>query len=106
MTDSSSSASRSGEFQPPCLAVIVPAFNEAGTIAKVIQTVLAQSLVQEVIVVDDGSTDGTSSAVQPLTQSNSKVKLFRHETNQGKGASLRTGFSKASAPIILVQDAD
>src|SRR5262249_9119663 len=55
---------------------------------------------------DDASTDATSAAVQPLAQSDSRIKLCRHETNQGKGAALRTGFAKASAPIVLVQDAD
>jgi glycosyltransferase involved in cell wall biosynthesis len=93
-------------LKPPCLAVVVPAFNEAPTIAKVIETVLAQPLVQEIIVVDDGSTDGTSAAVQALAQSNDRIKLFRHEVNQGKGAALRTGFARAAAPLVLVQDAD
>jgi glycosyltransferase involved in cell wall biosynthesis len=84
----------------------MPAFNEAGTIARVIDTVLAQPFVQELIVVDDASTDGTSAAVQPLAQADSRIKLFRHEVNQGKGAALRTGFAKATAPVVLVQDAD
>ena len=90
----------------PCLSVVVPVFNEADTIANVIRTVLDQALVQEVIVVDDASKDETWKALQPIAQENSRVKLFRHEINQGKGAALRTGFSKATAPIVMVQDAD
>jgi glycosyltransferase involved in cell wall biosynthesis len=89
-----------------CLSVVVPVYNEAATIADVLKTVLAQSLVQEIIVVDDASKDETWKALQPVAQEDSRVKLFRHEVNQGKGAALRTGFSKATAPIVIVQDAD
>jgi glycosyltransferase involved in cell wall biosynthesis len=90
----------------PCLAVIIPAYNESGTIARVLQTVLVQPLVQEVIVVDDASSDDTWAVLQPLAQLDPRVKLFRHDVNQGKGAALRTGFARASAPIVIVQDAD
>jgi glycosyltransferase involved in cell wall biosynthesis len=90
----------------PCLAVIIPAYNESGTIARVLQTVLAQPLVQEVIVVDDASGDDTWAVLQPLGNFDPRLKLFRHDVNQGKGAALRTGFAKASAPIVIVQDAD
>jgi glycosyltransferase involved in cell wall biosynthesis len=90
----------------PCLCVVVPVYNEAATIASVIQTVLAQPLVREVIVVDDGSQDGTWQALQPLPQKDGRLRLLRHERNQGKGAALRTGFAQAAAPIVLVQDAD
>lgn len=89
-----------------CLSVVVPVYNEADTIANVLQTVLAQSLVQEVIVVDDASTDRTWENLQAIADDNCRVKLFRHEFNQGKGAALRTGFAKATAPIVIVQDAD
>src|ERR1017187_5478079 len=89
-----------------CLAVIIPAYDEAGTIAAVLQTVLAQPLVQEVIVVDDASRDGTWEVLQPLAQADGRIRLFQHTANRGKGAALRTGFAKATAPIVLVQDAD
>jgi glycosyltransferase involved in cell wall biosynthesis len=88
------------------LAVIIPAYNEAGTIASIVQTVLAQPLVREVIVVDDGSRDGTWAALQPLAQADARLRLFQHAANRGKGAALRTGFAKATAPIVIVQDAD
>ena len=90
----------------PCLAVIVPVFNEADTIASVIQTVLEQPHVMEVVIVDDGSSDATWEALQPLPQADARVRIFRHERNQGKGAALRTGFAKATAPVVIVQDAD
>ena len=92
--------------EPACLAVIIPAYNEAGTIASIVQTVLAQPLVREVIVVDDGSRDGTWAALQPLAQADARLRLFQHAANRGKGAALRTGFAKATAPIVIVQDAD
>jgi glycosyltransferase involved in cell wall biosynthesis len=89
-----------------CLAVIIPAYDEADTIATVLQTVLAQPLVREVIVVDDASRDGTWAVLQPLAQTDARIKLFQHSVNRGKGAALRTGFAKATAPIVIVQDAD
>ena len=90
----------------PCLGVIVPVFNEGDTIASVVQTVLEQPHVMEVVVVDDGSSDGTWEALQPLPKADARVRIFRHEKNLGKGAALRTGFAKATAPALIVQDAD
>jgi glycosyltransferase involved in cell wall biosynthesis len=90
----------------PCLAVVVPVYNEEKTIASVIATVGLQRLVEEIIIVDDCSEDKTWEALQPLALTDPRVRLFRHETNQGKGGALRTGFSKVLAPIVIVQDAD
>jgi glycosyltransferase involved in cell wall biosynthesis len=90
----------------PCLTVVVPVYNEAQTIARMIAIVLAQPVVQEVIVVDDASSDNTWEALQPLPKMDPRVKLLRHEFNQGKGAALRTGFAHATAPIVMIQDAD
>jgi glycosyltransferase involved in cell wall biosynthesis len=89
-----------------CLGVIIPAYDEAGTIARVLETVLAQPLVREVVVVDDASRDGTWAVLQPLAQADERIKLLQHAVNRGKGAALRTGFAKATAPIVVVQDAD
>jgi glycosyltransferase involved in cell wall biosynthesis len=89
-----------------CLGVIIPAYDEAGTIGKVLEAVLAQPLVREVVVVDDASRDGTWAALQPLARADERIKLLQHTVNQGKGAALRTGFAKATAPIVVVQDAD
>lgn len=88
------------------LSVVIPAYNEEKTVAQVIDTVLAVDLVGEVIVVDDCSTDRTSNIVQAIADTNDRVRLLRHEVNQGKGAALRTGFQGATLPFVIVQDAD
>jgi glycosyltransferase involved in cell wall biosynthesis len=90
----------------PCLTVVVPVFNEEATIASVLTTVLAQPLVQELVVVDDASADQTWQVLQDFAKGREKIKLFRHQYNQGKGAALRTGFAKAGSPLVIVQDAD
>ena len=90
---------------PPCLSVVVPVFNEGATIAQVLEQVLEQRPVLEVVVVDDASRDNSWEVMQRFA-GNGRVKLFRHDRNQGKGAALRTGFARATAPYVLVQDAD
>jgi glycosyltransferase involved in cell wall biosynthesis len=90
----------------PCLTVVMPAFNEAETIAAVVRNVLLQRPVQQLVIVDDCSTDGTWDKLRPLAESEPRIKLIRHEHNQGKGAALRTGFSHATSPIVIIQDAD
>lgn len=94
------------ETSSPCLGVVVPVYNEEKTIRPLLGAVLAQPLVQEVIIVDDGSVDNTWALLQCMCKTDPRVKVIRHEQNQGKGAALRTGFSKISAPIAVVQDAD
>jgi glycosyltransferase involved in cell wall biosynthesis len=89
-----------------CLGVVMPVFNEAETIATVVAQVLAQPEVRELIVVDDCSTDGTWAALETISAGEPRLKLFRHEVNRGKGAALRTGFGKATAPVVIIQDAD
>jgi glycosyltransferase involved in cell wall biosynthesis len=90
----------------PCLSVVMPVYNEAATVGAVIQTVLEQRPVQQLVIVDDCSTDGTWDKLQPLAANEPRIKLVRHEVNQGKGAALRTGFTHASSPIVIIQDAD
>jgi glycosyltransferase involved in cell wall biosynthesis len=86
------------------ISVVVPVFNEAGTIGDVIQRVLDCGYDSEVIVVDDGSTDGTRDYLQRLEHP--KVRCFFHAANRGKGAALRLGFAAAKNPYVIVQDAD
>jgi glycosyltransferase involved in cell wall biosynthesis len=90
----------------PCLSMVIPAYNEEATVGLMLKAVLAQPLVKEVIIVDDGSTDGTWGQLQELGKKDARIRLFRHDRNQGKGAALRTGFAKAVGPIVVVQDAD
>jgi len=88
------------------LSVIIPVFNEKKTIEEIIRRVQAAEvgLEKEIIVVDDASEDGTRQILENLNHPN--VKICFHSKNQGKGAALRTGFSKAKGDIILIQDAD
>jgi glycosyltransferase involved in cell wall biosynthesis len=88
----------------PCLTVVMPCYNEAGTIREVVKQVLESPYTQELIVVDDGSTDSTSQILESLTDP--RVRVLRQEPNQGKGAALRRGFAEATAPFVIVQDAD
>ena len=97
---------KSNDDIEPCLSVVMPVFNEAATVAGVVMLVLTQRPVQQLIIVDDCSTDGTWDKLQPLAKDEPRIKLVRHEVNQGKGAALRTGFAHATAPIVIVQDAD
>jgi len=84
----------------------MPVYDEAATVGQMVQAVLAQPLVKEIIVVDDGSMDGTWGVLEELGKRDQRIKLFRDNKNQGKGAALRTGFAQAVAPIVVVQDAD
>lgn len=89
-----------------CLGVVMPVFNEAATVEAAIRSVLAQPVVAELIVVDDASTDGSAARVEGMAAGEPRVRLLRHDRNQGKGAALRTGFAHVRAPIVIVQDAD
>jgi glucosyl-3-phosphoglycerate synthase len=80
---------------------VIPSYNEGATVISVIRLVLAQSEVQEVVVVDDGSQDQTWEMLQ-LCVENPRVIALRHSQNCGKGAALRTGFAKTSADIVHV----
>jgi glycosyltransferase involved in cell wall biosynthesis len=89
-----------------CLSVVVPVFNEALTISMLLQSVLSRREVAQVVVVDDGSTDGTRGLLAELAKAHDRVLVLAHSENRGKGAALRTALSHASAPIVIIQDAD
>lgn len=97
-------------------SVIMPVFNEANTIEEMIDRVCQVDLPLQLVVVDDGSTDGTSETLRKLNGSGEldkangfgsiDVKLLFHKNNQGKGAALKTGFLAASGDVVGIQDAD
>lgn len=88
------------------LSVIMPVYNEGATVAAVIETVLKQPEVAELIVVNDASTDETKDELERISKSDQRIRLLHHEKNQGKGAALRSGIAHATAPIVIIQDAD
>jgi glycosyltransferase involved in cell wall biosynthesis len=86
------------------ISIVIPCYNECGTIRQVIAAVNAVALDKEIIIVDDGSTDGSRNILGTVTDPT--ITLILHERNQGKGAALRTGFAAATGDIVIVQDAD
>ncbi|MFW6108546.1 MAG: glycosyltransferase family 2 protein [bacterium] len=88
------------------LTVIVPVYNEAGTVAEALGRVLAQPEAGQVLVVDDGSTDGSRPIVQRLAEEHPEVELLCHEANRGKGAAVRTAVPHARGRYTIIQDAD
>jgi glycosyltransferase involved in cell wall biosynthesis len=87
------------------LSVIVPVFNEKDTIQEILQQVRAVNLAHEIIVVDDGSTDGTRDLLKCEADQPGTIVIY-HDHNQGKGAAVRSGFDRATGDILLIQDAD
>jgi glycosyltransferase involved in cell wall biosynthesis len=88
------------------LSIVIPVYNEAGTVAALIEKVRALDLDKEIIAVNDGSTDGTRDALAPFERAGSGVRVHHSPVNLGKGASVRIGFSYASGDIVTIQDAD
>src|SRR5437879_426830 len=86
------------------ISVVIPVFNEHDTIAEILSRVrrVLDGRDVEIVVVDDGSTDGTREALRSMTG----IRLIEHERNQGKGAALRSGFASATGDVVIVQDAD
>jgi glycosyltransferase involved in cell wall biosynthesis len=91
------------------LSIIMPCYNEKHTIKKILDEVFEVNLgttKKEVIIVDDGSTDGTRDILTKLAKSNKSINLIFQETNQGKGAALKRGILESSGDIVVIQDAD
>lgn len=99
-----------GIYQIPdgfVLSVVIPAYNEVETIESILASVRNTGLPVEMIVVDDGSTDGTRELLQDLKRRKREhFELVLHETNQGKGAAVRTGLLHATGNVVVIQDAD
>ena len=93
-----------GEVRAPRVTVAIPVFDEEGTVARVVRRVLEGNRAFEVLVVDDGSRDGTARAVEAIRDP--RLRVLRHERNRGKGAALRTALAAATGDVLIVQDAD
>ena len=87
------------------LSVIIPVYNEVKNINEIIKRVQTTKLASEIVIVDDGSKDGTRDILQTLN-GKKKVRVILHEKNQGKGAAVVTGMKAAKGEILLIQDAD
>ena len=87
-----------------CLSVVMPCYNEVATIDEIVSRVLASRFTGELIVVDDGSTDGTQDRLSGYEDP--RVRVLRHPENRGKGAAVRLGFAEASCEFVVIQDAD
>jgi glycosyltransferase involved in cell wall biosynthesis len=87
------------------LSVIVPVYNEVESILEILRRVQATKLAGEIIVVDDGSEDGTRELLKKF-DGKGRVRVLFHERNQGKGAAVRSGLSAARGEVVLIQDAD
>jgi glycosyltransferase involved in cell wall biosynthesis len=89
------------------LSVLIPVYNEVKTLEELLSRVREIEINKEIILVDDGSTDGTRDLLQEKIEGKyPDVKVFLHETNKGKGAAIRTAIEKARGDILLIQDAD
>jgi len=91
------------------LTVVVPCFNESATLDRLVGSVLGadtSGLTLDIIVVDDGSTDGSVDVARTIAEREERVRLIEHAENAGKGAALKTGFAAAEGDVVIVQDAD
>ncbi|MBA3856670.1 MAG: glycosyl transferase [Cyanobacteria bacterium PR.3.49] len=91
------------------LSILIPVYNELGTLVQVLDRVIkaeTQGLEKELVIVDDGSTDGTRDILSTLDAREYNAKIYFHDKNMGKGAALRTAQQNATGDIILIQDAD
>mgnify|MGYP000385927122 FL=1 len=93
-------------IEDPFLSIVIPVFNEREWVEELVRRVQEEEFRMELILIDDGSTDGTRDILPRIQQAYDNVRVLMHERNQGKGAALRTGFDAAQGDIIVIQDAD
>lgn len=88
------------------LSIIIPVYNEKDTILHILQKVLSVNIEKEIIIVDDGSTDGTREILKNLQIPNVRLKVIFHEKNLGKGMAIRSAIKEVKGDIVIIQDAD
>ena len=91
------------------LSIIIPCYNEVFTIKKILSKIISlklKNIKKEIIIIDDGSTDGTKEILESYLQNKKISKIFFHKKNSGKGAAIKTGIKMISGDIIIIQDAD
>jgi glycosyltransferase involved in cell wall biosynthesis len=88
------------------LSVVIPVYNEEGTLAEIVERVQAAPYEKELVLVNDCSKDGTARVMGELAERYDNVRCFHHEQNQGKGGALATGFANVTGDVVLIQDAD
>lgn len=87
------------------LTVVIPVYNEESTLREIVEVVRKEPTRKEIILVDDGSTDGSPAILEEL-EALPGIRVIRHEKNSGKGAALKTGFREAQGNVVIIQDAD
>lgn len=88
------------------LSVLMPVYNEREHLRDIVQKVLAGPLVRQLVIVDDGSTDGSKEIAEGLAREQDRVQVLCHRRNRGKGAAIRTGLGACNQDLVIIQDAD
>ena len=91
---------------PTLVSVVVPVYNEEATVGQVVEELLQLGLPLEVLLVDDGSTDGSPAELRRLAEAHEEVRVLTQPVNRGKGAAVRRGINESTGDILLIQDAD